>query len=252
MNITTIQSNIIWEDKDSNIKNYQSKIDNIESDLIILPEMFTTGFTMNPKSHAESMDGKTIQWMKKNASKKDLAICGSLIIEEEGKYYNRFIWVNPDGSIHHYDKRHLFSFAGEDDHYTSGDSKIVIEYKGWKICPLICYDLRFPVWSRNVEDYEVLIYVANWPSKRKMAWRSLLVARAIENQCYVIGVNRVGEDGNNLSYNGDTSLINALGETLYINSQTEDVFTTTLSKLELSKVRNLLPFLKDKDNFNFL
>jgi predicted amidohydrolase len=252
MNITTIQSNIIWEDKDSNLKNYQSKIDKIESDLIILPEMFTTGFTMNPKPHAESMNGKTIQWMKENASKKDLAICGSLIIEEEGKYFNRFIWVNPDGSIHHYDKRHLFSFAGEDEHYTSGDSKIVIEYKGWKICPLICYDLRFPVWSRNVEDYEVLIYVANWPSKRKMAWRSLLVARAIENQCYVIGVNRVGEDGNNLSYNGDTSLVNALGETLYINSQTEDVFTTTLSKLELSKVRNSLPFLKDKDNFNFL
>jgi predicted amidohydrolase len=252
MNITTIQSNIIWEDKDSNLKNYQSKIDNIESDLIILPEMFTTGFTMNPKPHAETMDGKTVQWMKENAFKKDLAICGSIIIEEEGKYFNRFIWVNPDGSIHHYDKRHLFSFAGEDEHYTPGNSKIVIEYKGWKICPLICYDLRFPVWSRNTEDYDVLIYVANWPSKRKMAWRSLLVARAIENQCYVIGVNRVGEDGNNLSYNGDTSLVNALGETLYINSQTEDVFTTTLSKLELSKVRNLLPFLKDKDNFNFL
>ena len=252
MNITTIQSNIIWEDKDSNLKNYQSKIDNIESDLIILPEMFTTGFTMNPKPHAETMDGKTVQWMKDNASKKDLAICGSVIIEEEGKYFNRFIWVNPDGSIHYYDKRHLFSFAGEDEHYASGNSKIVIEYKGWKICPLICYDLRFPVWSRNTEDYDVLIYVANWPSKRKMAWRSLLVARAIENQCYVIGVNRVGEDGNNLSYNGDTSLVNALGETLYINSQTEDVFTTTLSKLELSKVRNSLPFLKDKDNFNFL
>ena len=252
MNITTIQSNIIWEDKDSNLKNYQSKIDNIESDLIILPEMFTTGFTMDPKPHAEKMDGKTVQWMKENASKINSAICGSIIIEEDDKYFNRFIWVNPDGSIHHYDKRHLFSFAGEDEYYTPGDSKIVIEYKGWKICPLICYDLRFPVWSRNVEDYDVLIYVANWPNKRKMAWRSLLVARAIENQCYVIGVNRVGEDGNNLSYNGDTSLINALGETLYINSQTEDVFTTTLSKLELSKVRNLLPFLKDKDNFNFL
>ena len=252
MNITTIQSNIIWEDKDSNLKNYQSKIDSIESDLIILPEMFTTGFTMDPKPHAETMNGKTVQWMKENASKINSAICGSIIIEEDDKYFNRFIWVNPDGSIHHYDKRHLFSFAGEDEYYTPGDSKIVIEYKGWKICPLICYDLRFPVWSRNVEDYDVLIYVANWPNKRKMAWRSLLVARAIENQCYVIGVNRVGEDGNNLSYNGDTSLINALGETLYINSQTEDVFTTTLSKLELSKVRNLLPFLKDKDNFNFL
>jgi predicted amidohydrolase len=251
MNITTIQTNIIWEDKDSNLKNYQSKIDNIESDLIILPEMFTTGFTMDPKPHAETMDGKTVQWMKQNASEKDLAICGSIIIEEEGKYFNRFIWVNPDGSIYHYDKKHLFPFAGEDEHYAPGNSKLIIEYKDWKICPLICYDLRFPVWSRNVEDYDVLIYVANWPSKRKLAWRSLLVARAIENQCYVIGVNRVGEDGNNLSYNGDTSLINALGETLYINSQSEDVFTTTLSKLELNKVRTQLPFLKDKDNFNF-
>jgi predicted amidohydrolase len=249
MNITTIQTNIIWEDKDSNLKNYQSKIDSIESDLIILPEMFTTGFTMNPKPFAESMDGITVQWMKENALKRDLAICGSIIIEEGDKYFNRFIWVNPDTSIQYYDKRHLF--LGEDENYTKGESKIVIDYKGWKICPLICYDLRFPVWSRNVEDYDVLIYVANWPSKRKSAWRSLLVARAIENQCYVVGVNRVGEDGNNLSYNGDTSLINALGETLYINSQTEDVFTTTLSKLELSKVRNLLPFLKDKDNFNF-
>jgi len=252
MNITTIQTNIIWEDIDSNLKNYQSKIDNIESDLIILPEMFTTGFTMDPKPHAEKMDGKTVQWMKQNASNKGLAICGSIIIEEEGKYFNRFIWVNPDGSIYHYDKKHLFPAAGEDEHYAPGNSKLIIEYKDWKICPLICYDLRFPVWSRNVEDYDVLIYVANWPSKRKLAWRSLLVARAIENQCYVIGVNRVGEDGNNLSYNGDTSLINALGETLYINSQSEDVFTTTLSKLELNKVRTQLPFLKDKDNFNLL
>lgn len=251
MNITTIQTNIIWENKELNLKNYQDKIDSIEStDLIILPEMFTTGFTMNPKPFAESMDGITVQWMKENALKRDLAICGSLIIEEEGRYFNRFIWVNPDASIQYYDKRHLF--LGEDENYTKGESKIVIDYKGWKICPLICYDLRFPVWSRNVEDYEVLIYVANWPSKRKSAWRSLLVARAIENQCYVIGVNRVGEDGNNLSYSGDTSLVNALGETLYINSQSEDIFNTTLSKLELSKVRTQLPFLKDKDNFNFL
>jgi predicted amidohydrolase len=249
MNITTIQTDIIWENKELNLKNYQDKIDSIESDLIILPEMFTTGFTMNPKPHSETMDGKTIQWMKANASKKDLAICGSIIIEEEGKYFNRFIWVNPDTSIQYYDKRHLF--LGEDENYTKGESKIVIEYKDWRICPLICYDLRFPVWSRNVEDYDVLIYVANWPSKRKSAWRSLLVARAIENQCYVIGVNRVGEDGNNLSYSGDTSLVNALGETLYINSQSEDIFNTTLSKLELNKVRNQLPFLKDKDNFNF-
>lgn len=252
MNITTIQSDIFWEDKESNLKNYQSKIDNIEfTDLIILPEMFNTGFTMEPEPHAETMSGKTITWMKENAIKRDMAICGSLIIKENDKYYNRFVWVNPDASVECYDKKHLFSFAGEDEHYTAGNSKIVINYKGWKICPLICYDLRFPVWSRNTEDYDVLIYVANWPSKRKLAWRSLLVARAIENQCYVIGVNRVGEDANQLSYNGDTCLINALGETLYIQSKTEDIFTTSLSKMELSKIRKQLPFLKDKDNYNF-
>ena len=253
MNITTIQTNIIWENKELNLKNYQDKIDSIEStDLIILPEMFTTGFTMDPKPFAETMDGITVQWMKENALKRDLAICGSIIIEEEGKYFNRFIWINPDTSIQYYDKRHLFSFAGEDEHYTPGNSKVVIEYKGWKICPLICYDLRFPVWARNTDEYDVLIYVANWPSKRKLAWRSLLVARAIENQCYVIGVNRVGEDGKSVSYNGDTSLINALGETLYINSQCEDIFTTSLSRVDLKKIRNTFPFLKDKDNFNFL
>jgi len=251
INITIIQSNIIWEDKDSNLKNYQSKIDNIESDLIILPEMFTTGFTMNPKSLAETMSGETVQWMKENASKMNSAICGSIIIQEDSKYFNRFIWINPDGSIHHYDKRHLFSFAGEDKNYTPGNEKLIIEYKGWKICPLICYDLRFPVWSRNSEDYDLLIYVANWPTKRKLAWKSLLVARAIENQCYVIGVNRVGYDENNY-YSGESKLVNALGETLYVNSHVEDIYTTTISKYELNKVRTQLPFLNDKDNFKIL
>ena len=253
INITLIQSNIIWEDKISNLKNYQEKIDKIEStDLIILPEMFTTGFSMNPKDISETMNGETIQWMKANASKMNSAICGSIIIEEEGKYFNRFIWVNPDGSIHQYDKKHLFSFAGENKNYTPGNKKIIIEYKGWKICPLVCYDLRFPVWSRNSEEYDLLIYVANWPTKRKLAWKSLLVARAIENQCYVIGVNRVGKDENNHYYSGESSLINALGETLYINSHVEDVYSTTITKYELNKIRKLLPFLNDKDNFKIL
>jgi omega-amidase len=253
INITLIQSDIIWEDKISNLKNYQEKIDKIEStDLIILPEMFTTGFSMNPKDISETMNGETIQWMKANASKMNSAICGSIIIEEEGKYFNRFIWVNPDGSIHQYDKKHLFSFAGENKNYTPGNKKIIIEYKGWKICPLVCYDLRFPVWSRNSEEYDLLIYVANWPTKRKLAWKSLLVARAIENQCYVIGVNRVGKDENNHYYSGESSLINALGETLYINSHVEDVYSTTITKYELNKIRKLLPFLNDKDNFKIL
>jgi predicted amidohydrolase len=253
ISVSIIQSDIIWEDKISNLKNYQSKINQIKStDLIILPEMFTTGFSMNPKNISETMNGETVQWMKDNASKMNSAVCGSIIIEEDDKYFNRFIWVNPDGSIHHYDKKHLFSFAGEDKNYTAGNEKIIIEYKGWKICPLVCYDLRFPVWSRNSEDYDLLIYVANWPTKRKLAWKSLLVARAIENQCYVIGVNRVGKDENNHYYSGESSLVNALGETLYINSHVEETFSTVITKYELNKVRNQLPFLNDKDNFKII
>ena len=252
INVTLIQSDIIWEDRISNLKKYQEKINQIEStDLIILPEMFTTGFSMSPKNISENMNGETIQWMKQNAHKMNSAICGSIIIEEDSKYFNRFIWVNPDGSIHHYDKRHLFSFAGENENYTPGNEKIIIEYKGWKICPLICYDLRFPVWSRNSEDYDLLIYVANWPDKRKSAWKSLLTARAIENQCYVIGVNRVGEDSKNY-YSGDSSLINALGETLYTNSHIEEIYSNTISKYDLNKIRTQLPFLNDKDNFKII
>jgi predicted amidohydrolase len=247
MRITTIQYDIVWEDKETNLKNLTSKINTIQSDVIVLPEMFTTGFTMTPNHLAESMTGKTIQWMKEIALTKDLAICGSSIIREEDKYFNRFIWVNPDGTIYHYDKRHLF--LNEDQNYTPGNKKLIIEYRGWKICPLICYDLRFPVWSRNSEDYDILIYVANWPDKRKLAWRSLLVARAIENQCYVIGVNRVGEGGR-LFYSGGTSVINALGEVQYTNSHIEEVFTATLSKYDLDKIRTQLPFLEDKDNFS--
>jgi len=253
MIVSLIQSDIIWEDKNSNLKKYQEQIDKIEStELIILPEMFTTGFSMNPKNISEKMDGETIQWMKDNASKMNSAICGSIIIEEDDKYFNRFIWVNPDNSIYHYDKRHLFSYAGENKNYTPGDSKIIIQYKGWKICPLICYDLRFPVWSRNSEEYDLLIYVANWPAKRKLAWRSLLVARAIENQCYVIGVNRVGLDNSGNLHSGETSIINALGEQLYVKSHSEDLYTNDISKLELEKVRKQLPFLNDKDNFKIV
>ena len=253
MIVSLIQSDIIWEDKNSNLKKYQEQIDKIEStELIVLPEMFTTGFSMSPKDISEKMNGETIQWMKQNAHKMNSAICGSIIIEESGKYFNRFIWINPDGSIHHYDKRHLFSYAGENDNYTPGDSKIIIEYKGWKICPMICYDLRFPVWSRNSEEYDLLIYVANWPSKRKFAWRSLLVARAIENQCYVIGVNRVGLDNSGNSHSGETSIINALGESLYVKSHSEDLYTNGISKLELEKIRKQLPFLNDKDNFKIV
>lgn len=252
LTVSLVQTDIIWEDISKNLKLYQKKINNIKSDIIIFPEMFSTGFTMNPENVSEEMDGFTINWMKKNSSKLNSAICGSLIIKENNNYYNRFVWVNPNGDIYHYDKKHLFSFAGEDNKFTSGDSKLIIEYKGWKIKPLICYDLRFPVWSRNIEDFDILLYVANWPSKRKTHWKSLLVARAIENQSYVIGVNRVGTDGNDHVYSGETTLINAMGETLYINSHIEEIWTTTIHKLDLDKVRKQLPFLTDRDNFQII
>jgi len=252
MIITTIQSDIVWENISENLRIYQNKIKDIKSDIIILPEMFSTGFTMDPKKVAEEMDGYTVNWMKKNSSKINSAICGSLVIKENNNYYNRFIWVEPSGSLYYYDKKHLFSFAGENENYTPGNSKLIIEYKGWRICPMVCYDLRFPVWSRNIEDYDILIYVANWPVKRKQAWKILLVARAVENQSYVIGVNRIGFDNNGNFYSGETSLINALGETLYIRSHSEDVFTTTLDKNELLKIRKQLPFLNDRDNFQII
>jgi predicted amidohydrolase len=248
INITLIQTDIVWENISENLKLYQEKINNIQSDVIVLPEMFTTGFTMNPTYLAEEMNGLTVNWMRENSKRLDSAICGSIIIKEKNKYYNRFIWVNPDGTIYHYDKKHLFP-SGEGENYTSGKSKLVIEYKGWKICPLICYDLRFPVWSRNVEDYDILLYVANWPAKRKQAWKNLLVARAIENQSYVIGVNRVGTDDNGNLYSGESSLVNPVGETLYIRSHSEDIYTTTLTKLEIEKIRKQLPFLNDRDKF---
>lgn len=250
--VALVQTDIVWENISENLKIYQDKINKIESDVIILPEMFTTGFTMSPENLAEDMNGLTVNWMKENSEKLNSAICGSIIIKENNNFYNRFIWVNPDGTIYNYDKKHLFSFSGEDKSYTPGNTKLMVEYKGWKICPLICYDLRFPAWSRNLEDYDILIYVANWPTVRKHAWKNLLVSRAIENQCYVIGVNRVGFDNNGNFYSGETSLINALGETVYIRSHSEDIYTNTLTKLELNKVRKNLPFLSDRDNFQII
>ena len=199
MKVAIIQTALIWENPNANRIQFEEKIRGIEQnvDLIVLPEMFSTGFTMNPETVAETMNGETISWMQTLAKHKNSAITGSLVIVENGKYYNRLVFVLPSGEIKHYDKRHLFSLAGEEKVYTKGKTKLIIEYKGFKICPLICYDLRFPVFSRNVEDYDVLLYVANWPKPRINAWNALLKARAIENMCYVVGVNRIGEDQNN-------------------------------------------------------
>jgi predicted amidohydrolase len=231
---------------------------------VVLPEMFNTGFSMQPALLAEKMDGETVAWMKRMAAEKKIILTGSLIIEEEGNYYNRLIWMLPNGQYGVYDKRHRFAFAGEDQEFTAGSKRLIASVKGWKINLMVCYDLRFPVWARQAPsqpppagggespEYDVLIYVANWPERRIHAWKTLLTARAIENQCYAVGVNRVGDDGNNIHYSGDSMLIDPLGEVLYSKAQEEDVFTVVLQKDKLDDIRNKMPFWKDADSFSML
>jgi len=251
LNITTIQSAIIWEDIEANLAMFSKKIGGLsnQTDLVILPEMFTTGFSMNAAPLAEEMNGKTVAWMKEEAASLGAAIAGSFIVKDGRKFFNRLVWMFPDGHFETYDKRHLFKLADEHKTYSAGNRKQVVNWKGWKICPQICYDLRFPVWSRNTEGYDLLIYIASWPERRSSHWKQLLIARAIENQSYVIGVNRVGTDGKNFSYTGDTSVIDYSGKVLYRVSETEDIFTTTLSHQALSQYREVLPFLADRDGF---
>lgn len=246
-----LQTNLIWENPAENRRLIELQIANLNElvDLIVLPEMFTTGFTMNPKAVAESMDGETIIWMRKISKENDSAITGSLVISENGNFYNRLVFVFPDGSLKHYDKRHLFSFAGEDKEYTAGKDKLIVEHKGFRICLLICYDLRFPVFSRNVENYDVLLYVANWPKIRTNAWNILLKARAVENMCYVIGVNRTGFDGNNNEYVGHSQVVNYLGNYEITPTEKEGLFVTLLDKEILLETRKKMAFLDDKDEF---
>ena len=234
----------------------QHKIESVKekTEIIILPEMFTTGFSMNPELFAEKMDGEAVQWMKKMAANKKVILTGSLMIEESGKYFNRLIWMLPNGEYGIYDKRHLFAFANEHDHYTAGNKKLIASVKGWKINLQVCYDLRFPVWARqspgkSENKYDLLINVANWPEKRSIAWTTLLRARAIENQCFVAGVNRIGEDGKNIYYNGESSIIDPLGEIIYQKKEQEDIFTYTLSKEKVTETRNTFPFWQDADDF---
>jgi omega-amidase len=249
--VTTVQTPLHWEDVDANLNMFDGYIAQVtKSDLVILPEMFTTGFTMNAKNLAEEMGGKTMKWLKEQAQKIDAVITGSIIIHEKGKYYNRLIWMRPDGTYDHYDKRHLFAMAGEHKSYTSGSKKLIVELNGWRVCPLICYDLRFPVWARNQDDYDLLIFTANWPEKRASDWRTLLHARAIENQSFVIGVNRIGLDDNGYRYTGDTSVI-APGPKgiIYHTQDNPDITTHLLESEDLIKTRSHLPFLKDRDLF---
>jgi omega-amidase len=254
MKIAIIQSNLLWEAPEDNRLLLYNKITEVkeEVDLIVLPEMFTSGFTMNPNQIAEPMNGETVIWMKNIAKQKNCAIMGSFVIEGNGDYYNRLLFIFPSGEIEAYDKKHLFSVAGEDIKYKAGKSKIIVEYLGFKICPLICYDLRFPVFSRNVEKYDILIYVANWPNVRISAWDILLRARAVENQCFTIGVNRVGEDNNQLSYNGHSQAIDFLGNYLLEPQEKEGVFIVELDKNLMLSSRKSLDFLSDRDAFTLL
>jgi predicted amidohydrolase len=256
LTITLIQTNLFWENKKANLEMLQQKIESIKqkTEIVILPEMFTTGFSMKPELLAEKMEGETVQWMGKIAAEKKIILTGSVIIEEDGKYFNRLIWMLPNGESGIYDKRHLFAFGDEHNHYSAGNKKLIASVKGWKINLQICYDLRFPVWARQSpgeleNKYDLLINVANWPDKRSIAWKILLRARAIENQCFVVGVNRVGEDGNKIFYNGDSSIIDPLGEIMYQKNKDEDIFTYILQKEKISETRDKFPFWKDADHF---
>ena len=252
LKLAFIQSELFWEDPEKNRKQFHDKILAIteQVDIIVLPEMFTSGFTMNAEKVAESMTGETIKWMQDLAKSKDSAITGSLVVHENEKSYNRLLFVFPDGTIEHYDKKHTFTLAGEHNVYQAGKHRLSVNYKDWKICPLICYDLRFPVWARNTTDYDVLLYVANWPKIRIAAWNTLLKARAIENMSYCIGVNRVGLDGNGHEYCGHSAAYDVLGNRFDdMPEEKEGISIVTLEKSHIETYRNKLSFLKDADKF---
>ena len=256
LKVTTIQTNLYWEDIHKNLEHFNEKLNVLlePTDIIILPEMFTTAFTMNPLVLAEEHGGEGLQWMQQKAKEKNAVLVGSISVKDKQHYYNRLYWVMPDGTYKFYDKRHLFQMGNEHLHYVAGTKKLIIDYKGWKICPLICYDLRFPVWSRNKKDdtYDVLLYVANWPEVRSYPWKQLLIARAIENQAYVIGVNRIGEDGNAIKHSGDSCVINPKGEIISTTKANEDkTETLSLSYTYLDEFRKLFPVMLDGDDFEF-
>jgi len=258
LTFSIIQTRLSWENIEANLTMLEEKILSIpvKTEIVVLPEMFSTGFSMNPELFAETMNGPTMLWMKRVAAKKKIILTGSIIITENGQFFNRLIWMLPTGTFGYYDKRHCFAYAGEDEHYTPGNKRFVASVKGWKINLQICYDLRFPVWARQQSaespEYDVLVYVANWPERRNHAWKSLLMARAIENQCFVIGVNRVGNDGNDIYHSGDSQVIDPLGEILYHKEHDEDICTITLQKEAVDAVRNKFPFWEDADDFRIL
>ncbi len=256
LSFSLIQSSLFWEDKTANLNMFEEKINSIseKTEIVVLPEMFSTGFSMRPEVLAETMDGPSVQWMKQIAAKKKVVITGSLIIQDGDQFYNRLLWVLPNGTLGYYDKRHRFAFAGEDQHYAAGNKRLIAQVKGWRINLQICYDLRFPVWARQQTnehgpEFDAIIYVANWPERRNHAWKTLLTARAIENQSFVVGVNRVGNDGNNIYHSGNSMIVDPLGEVLYHKEHDEDIFTITLQKNGVDDIRTKFPFWKDADQF---
>ncbi len=252
LKITIIQPDIIWEDIKANLDKYSGILEKVDqTDVIIFPEMFTTGFSMHPEKLKETMDGVSVTWMKKLAKEKNASVVGSLIIEDDGETWNRAVWVFPDGNVSCYDKHHLYTMGEEHLHYTGGKEKTIVEFRGWKFFPLICYDLRFPVWSRNAENYDVLIYMANWPSPRHHVWKNLLVARAVENQSYCVGVNRAGSDGAGLNYLGNSVVVSSKGFADFMEEK-EAVRTFDISYSELHNFRNSFPLLNDRDEFKIL
>lgn len=256
LTISLIQTHLFWEDKAANLRQLEEKMAPLKgkTQVVVLPEMFSTGFSMRPAEWAETMEGPTVQWLRELSQRLQLIITGSIIIAEGGHFYNRLLWVLPNGTIGHYDKRHLFAYAGEDQHYQPGTRRLIASVNGCRINLQVCYDLRFPVWARQQQqhqqpEYDVLIYVANWPERRREAWMTLLQARAIENQCYVVGVNRVGTDGHGIYHSGDSLVADPLGQLLYTQKDKEDVHTLTIDMEHLRQIRTQLPFLRDADPF---
>jgi omega-amidase len=252
MRVTLIQSDLIWENREENLKKFSSVLSDVyhKTDLVILPEMFTTGFSMNSESLAEPFPGTTFNWMHEESQKGNFCICGSYISASEMNYYNRLLFFKPNGEFRYYDKRHLFGVGGEDKIYKSGKERVIVNYLDVRINLQICYDLRFPVWSRNRNDYDILLYVANWPESRREAWLTLLKARSIENQCFVVGVNRIGKDGAGVKYSGDSMVIDPRGKVISaIGPNTENQITLEISLSDLKEFRTEFPAWKDADDF---
>lgn len=258
LRFTLLQPNVLWEDPTGNYTQYERMMadEAAQSPLqvVLLPELFATGFSMNT-ALAETMEGETVEWMRAIARRHRCILGGSVMIREEDRVYNRFVWMQPDGTFHFYNKRHLFAYGGEDQHFSPGDRRVIVQVMGWKICLQICYDLRFPVWSRNVPgdaQYDVLLYIASWPARRAHAWKTLLPARAVENQAYVIGLNRTGTDANGLDHSGDSAVYGPDGLPMWEGGSSPQVHSLVLDYQMLRDFRDQFPFLRDADGFSLM